>query len=1287
MTHLEPGERLASRYLIINEIGRGGMGAVYSALDPMLDRPVALKVVTVGAGTPPTMFQHEAKLAASLDHPAIVPVYDFGRDGDRFFFVMPIVEGLTLRQMLADGPLPQIVATGVVRQVGEALAHSHARGVVHRDIKPENVMVTSGTEGPRVKVLDFGIALSASEAAAPGAPRTIVGTLDYLSPEQALGGRVDARSDVYALGALLFECCAGASPFVGKDVAELVRRIVHEKAPPLSRYCPGVDRGIDELVAMCLAKDPIDRPQTADEVVEFLTGIGARLRPYAPPVATAAARRPVEVHSTLPAAPRLVGRQTELNRVKARLAVAARNDCQLIAVGGGYGVGKSAFVSVVAEAAQEWSLRVLKGRFLGDDDDVTPYHAIADALAAFLRTTPDGANWLAKDDLLAPLVGLFPQLRDLVGKPTQGIPPRANRGETFELLSRVFSCLLARSPVLLVLEDVHTARTSVEAIRYLVRRLAAAPLAVLLTHRTGDADPEHPLFELRSALLGEPSFLDLELWSLGRSESDELVATLLPGAHVDSAVKTRLFELTEGNPLHLSELVASLREGGQLKTEFGAWKLVAGGASSPALPASMKSVVERRLQRLSPHEREVLEAGAIFGRSFTYEDISALGVATLDEGLDRLTRRGLLTREASGTQERYLFAASVIADAAREALGPSRRRALHKRFAAHLVTQGRGGEASRAAHHLMLGGDRAGALPYAVVAAKHALDASAPENVFHITELVGEPAGPLRKEDVELLMIAAQAHALVKELDRAREIAARVLDLLERSKDMGDEELEVAQVAALRLAAELAWRQRDRPTALPLAQKALELANVLDLDDEADALDPILQGLEGNGAAHEQEQEVLGERLLVQGDYLAARELLDRADAARSSRSPANAARHALKSAHLAHRLGSFDEAELVARSARAQTPPGPLAGEIDAALATIHCSRGRFEMGWSVAQTALSQLGASREEKRVRALLLRAQGDASLALGRIVEATDAYDQSGRLLDPLTEPLEHSAAIFGSADARLAAGKPDEAMRFLERAERQKLAIGDRWGLSHVHEGFARACLYKGRLADGLSHAQRAVLLAVAIADPRLTALARTRVGLTHLARGEINEARTALDLALRDAQGCGAEPEIAGALAALAAVHLDARENTSELIKAGELAKTALQQAEKLALPAVQVAALLVAIRAQTARREKRIQDAAAIAERLDNPYIKLEVDLARALVTADDAALDAVVARAAELGAGRHVAEALLEHARLWVVRGAHENATPLFMQASAVFAETGAPLRAEETLRQVL
>src|SRR4029079_17422626 len=210
------GTRLADRYEIVSELGRGGMGVVYRARDPRLNRDVAVKLI------PPSQlsdeseqrFQREAQLVAQMDHPSIVPIYDFGRHDEALYFVMALVQGTNLRAFLRqDSQLGDVVDIGI--QVAEALEYSHARGVVHRNIKPENIMVTREEGlGVRVRVMDFGLARATSESRMTKTG-TMVGTLASLSPEQVAGKDVDGRSDIYALGTVLYECLVGQPPFSG----------------------------------------------------------------------------------------------------------------------------------------------------------------------------------------------------------------------------------------------------------------------------------------------------------------------------------------------------------------------------------------------------------------------------------------------------------------------------------------------------------------------------------------------------------------------------------------------------------------------------------------------------------------------------------------------------------------------------------------------------------------------------------------------------------------------------------------------------------------------------------------------------------------------------------------------------------------------------------------------------------------------------------------------------------------------------------------------------------------
>jgi serine/threonine protein kinase len=194
------GQKLANRYEIVAELGRGGMGVVFRARDPLLNREVAVKLIPPAMLTPESeqRFQREAQLVAQMDHPAIVPVHDIGRHDSSLFLVMPLVQGANLHEFLrVDGVLGDIL--DICIQVAEALAYSHGRGVIHRDIKPDNIMVAREAGGLRVRVLDFGLAHAATESrlTRTGA---LVGTPSYLSPEQVTAQDTDGRSDIYSLG-------------------------------------------------------------------------------------------------------------------------------------------------------------------------------------------------------------------------------------------------------------------------------------------------------------------------------------------------------------------------------------------------------------------------------------------------------------------------------------------------------------------------------------------------------------------------------------------------------------------------------------------------------------------------------------------------------------------------------------------------------------------------------------------------------------------------------------------------------------------------------------------------------------------------------------------------------------------------------------------------------------------------------------------------------------------------------------------------------------------------------
>ena len=263
------GRVIAERYRIVRELGEGGMGSVYEAEHLALGRRVALKVLLdehASSADFRARFEREAKVLSSLSHPNIVTVTDYGFDGDTPFLVMDLLQGRELTELLAEG-LEPVRAGQIARQLLLALAHAHASGLVHRDLKPANVFVQRlGDGSDHVTVLDFGLARQVEGGTTVTKTGLVLGTPAYMAPEQAAGETADARSDVYALGVLIFEMLAGRRPFPQTHAPELMRAHLLTPPPPLSAFAR-VDPQIESLVARALAKSRTERFADAGEML------------------------------------------------------------------------------------------------------------------------------------------------------------------------------------------------------------------------------------------------------------------------------------------------------------------------------------------------------------------------------------------------------------------------------------------------------------------------------------------------------------------------------------------------------------------------------------------------------------------------------------------------------------------------------------------------------------------------------------------------------------------------------------------------------------------------------------------------------------------------------------------------------------------------------------------------------------------------------------------------------------------------------------------------------------
>ncbi|HEY5492708.1 MAG TPA: protein kinase [Gemmatimonadaceae bacterium] len=279
---------LAGRYSIDRELGRGGMGVVYLAKEVHLDRLVAIKLLPPERAADPLLrerFLREARLAAKLSHPNIIPIHAVDETDGFVYYVMSFVDGETLAQRVRSrGPLSASEGVRVLREAAWALASAHAQGLVHRDVKPDNILIEAASH--RVLVADFGIAAAVGDASGDG----ISGTPEFMSPEQALGHEVDARSDLYSLGATAFYAFSGRLPFEGRTATEVLAKQVTETAPLISSLGLSVPRKVASLIDRCLAKDPAHRPASASALAEQL-GVALEQRRELPVALRAFVRR------------------------------------------------------------------------------------------------------------------------------------------------------------------------------------------------------------------------------------------------------------------------------------------------------------------------------------------------------------------------------------------------------------------------------------------------------------------------------------------------------------------------------------------------------------------------------------------------------------------------------------------------------------------------------------------------------------------------------------------------------------------------------------------------------------------------------------------------------------------------------------------------------------------------------------------------------------------------------------------------------------------------------------
>lgn len=897
-------------YRIAASLGSGGMGEVYLANDERLGRKVALKLLPdyfVQDQSRRHRFKQEARSASSLNHPNIVTIYEIGEADGHHFIATEFIEGETLRQRMIRSRVSVKEALNIGVQLASALAAAHRFGIVHRDIKPENIMIRPDGY---VKVLDFGLAkftenlfgekhlgsLTGTMTEIDSIPGVILGTVTYMSPEQARGLAVDARADVWSLGVVLYEMLTAKAPFYGETPADVIVSIL-EKEP--SRFDPDAHLPVilERIINKALCKTKETRYQTAHELALDLRTATEQLKAGSEllHIAESESSTSLELNEFLPSKslpkstssnrPSLfVGREVELLHLEDLLRDSSRGSGRLVFITGETGIGKTTLADEFMRRSRQSRTQLFgaRGRCVEQYGTGEAYLPFLDALDGLL-TGPGREHVAAVLRTYAPTWCLqfpaaFVSSKDLERLQWETIG--ATKARMLREMGEALRVLTAKAPMLLLLEDLHWADpSSTDLLHHLSQRISDRSLLIVGTFRPEDlAVNNHPLKKYK---------LEMEAHSL----CDEIALTSFTDKHIARYLNTRfdnnnfpeeLAELiqrkTEGHPLFATSFIQFLIDSEDIANRDGLWSLVRPLADlEMAAPKNVRSMILKKIESVTVEDKRMLQYASIEGEEFTSTVLANLIAAdnvTVEERLDRLDKVHRLI-DTRGEQHlpdgtltvRYRFSHVLFQNLLYETLIPRRRRLLHlqagEQLAARYGDQS-SGIASQLAMHFEAGGDLSRAIEYLIQAGDNAIklyaNAEAESHYSHAMRVVEKLSGPEQSTTrLGLYQRRGKANLALTRLKQAEDDFSK-MRLVARAAGAT-----AFECVALNALADTFFYSHRLKEMRECASQALQIAE--ELDDDASQIEAMVSlGMTYTGSGELAE----GKRLL-DGSILAAR--------------------------------------------------------------------------------------------------------------------------------------------------------------------------------------------------------------------------------------------------------------------------------------------------------------------------------------------------------------------------------------------------------------------------------
>ncbi|MEM7158613.1 MAG: protein kinase [Myxococcota bacterium] len=926
---LVPGEVLDGKYRVERLLGVGGMGAVYVAERLPLQDKVAIKSILSSQNTEVNRarFLREARAAASVRHPNVVKIFDFGEPRGRPpYMVMENLTGPTLAAVIRDyAPMPLARVLWIFSGICAAVEAGHRRGVIHRDLKPGNVILARGDDGREtVKVLDFGLAriIYDNEVSQLTSPGTMLGTCSYMAPELIEANLASGASDIYALGVVLYEMVTGHSPFRAENNAATIWKITSGEYERPSDLVPELPREVCAGIEAALAHDPKDRPSSPEELA---ARVGAPLaesasepEPAAPSVelaspgpGTAATTvtpppdislsggdlPPPESAPSMSSSPRpaasevttadvgvnleggertlspankdgpafsevFVGRATELDTLRREYRMTLDGRGRIVVIKGDAGVGKSSILGAFGTWARSQGAIVLRGRFFSyEGDQPPPYETFL-----WMMTAPASS----------------PPNRRTTHISTSGVHADPNLAQdkwrAFSSLTQGFADRARGRPLVLTIDDLQWGTAlDLEFLAYLPKAVDS-PVVVIGTTRNEEREDESAELSAWIARLGsQRSLASVALGGFSIGEVRAWFQACFPGIRIRPQDLRTLQHATSGNPYYLTEVVGQLVHTRRITRGPQGYSCAA--LDRVALPDTVQSVVQARLEGLDESMRSVLETACVIGEEFRFEILlaaSELDEDALEATLERAVKRHVLSEQCRSPLSDFRFDSATLRNVLYDGLSRRRRRRLHRKVVDALLEAHPAEEVDRIArllcYHYHAVEDHAGTLEWGLRAAADTLALydhdhaeTSLRRALEAAEILAANHRPVpHSSAIALDRLAGLLYVRIGRLEEADVVLQRALKAAEEHPDedgAAEQRLDIMLILAGcqlsrgllelgidlgEMAIELAEQLGDRPRELEARLRtARATAAHGQLDSAALLIEPMLEATEG----------------------------------------------------------------------------------------------------------------------------------------------------------------------------------------------------------------------------------------------------------------------------------------------------------------------------------------------------------------------------------------------------------------------------------------------------------